>query len=119
MVEGTAILQYYSTTRAVVQEAGVPDIRIVSDSNIMMDKPVVAGTPITVEFILEKLSAGEYIEQILGSHPTLTREGVQAAISTPRTACVPPLFLQSTHSLTYLAEESIDRAIVYSLREAG
>jgi uncharacterized protein (DUF433 family) len=56
------------------------DVRIVSDPNVMMGKPVVAGTRITVELILEKLSAGESMEQILDSHPALTREGLQAAI---------------------------------------
>ena len=47
----------------------------------MMGKPVVAGTRITVELILEKLSAGETIEQLLEAHPRLTREGVLAALS--------------------------------------
>jgi len=51
-----------------------------SDPSVMMGKPVVAGTRITVELILEKLGAGETIEQILASHPRLTREGVLAAI---------------------------------------
>lgn len=46
----------------------------------MMGKPVVAGTRITVELILEKLAAGETIEQILDAHPQLTREAVLAAI---------------------------------------
>lgn len=54
---------------------------IISDPNIMMGKPVVAGTRITVELILEKLSAGESIEQIIKSHPKLTREGIQAALN--------------------------------------
>ena len=54
--------------------------RIVSDPDVMMGKPVAAGTRITVELILEKLSAGESIERILDSHPTLTREGLQAAM---------------------------------------
>ncbi|MCL6569178.1 MAG: DUF433 domain-containing protein [Meiothermus silvanus] len=53
---------------------------IVSDPNVMMGKPVVAGTRITVELILEKLAAGETIEQILDAHPQLTREAVLAAI---------------------------------------
>ncbi len=35
---------------------------IVSNPNVMMGKPVVAGTRITVELILEKLAAGETIE---------------------------------------------------------
>jgi uncharacterized protein (DUF433 family) len=53
---------------------------IQSDPKIMMGKPVVAGTRITVELILEKLAAGETIEQILEAHPRLTREGVLAAL---------------------------------------
>jgi len=53
---------------------------IVSDPNVLMGKPVVAGTRITVELILEKLAAGETIEQILDAHPQLTREAVLAAI---------------------------------------
>ena len=44
---------------------------IQSDPDVMMGKPVVAGTRITVELILEKLSAGETIEQILEAHPLL------------------------------------------------
>ena len=54
---------------------------IVSDPAVMMGKPVVAGTRITVELILEKLSAGETIDQILKEHPRLTREGIRAALS--------------------------------------
>ena len=61
-------------------EALTANARIVSDPDVMMGKPVVAGTRITVELILEKLSAGESIEQILDSHPTLNREGLQAAM---------------------------------------
>ena len=54
---------------------------IVSDPNVMMGKPVVAGTRITVELILEKLSAGETVEQVLEAHPRLTREAVRAALA--------------------------------------
>lgn len=46
-----------------------------------MGKPVVAGTRITVELILEKLAAGESVEQILDEHPQLSREAIQAALS--------------------------------------
>jgi uncharacterized protein (DUF433 family) len=46
----------------------------------MMGKPVVRGTRITVELILEKLAAGETMEEILDAHPRLTREGIQAAL---------------------------------------
>jgi uncharacterized protein (DUF433 family) len=54
---------------------------VVSDPAIMMGKPVIAGTRITVELILEKLAAGETVEQILDAHPRLTREGIQAALA--------------------------------------
>ena len=53
---------------------------IQSDPAVMMGKPVVAGTRITVELILEKLSAGETIEQVLEAHPRLTRGSVLAAL---------------------------------------
>jgi len=51
------------------------------DPSIMMGKPVVAGTRVTVELILEKLAAGETTEQILAAHPRLTRESIQAALA--------------------------------------
>jgi len=54
---------------------------IVSDPAVLMGKPVISGTRITVELILEKLAAGETIEQILAAHPRLTREGVSAALA--------------------------------------
>ena len=47
----------------------------------MMGKPTVAGTRITVELILEKLAAGESVEQILSEHPRLTEESIRAAIA--------------------------------------
>jgi len=54
---------------------------IVSDPAIMMGKPVIAGTRITVELVLEKLAAGEAVEQILDAHPQLTREAIKAALA--------------------------------------
>ena len=54
---------------------------IVSDPNIMMGKPVVAGTRVTVELILDKLAAGESFEQITAAHPPVTREAIQAALA--------------------------------------
>ncbi len=54
---------------------------VVSDPRVMMGKPVIVGTRITVELILEKLAAGETPEQILESHPRLRREAIQAALA--------------------------------------
>ena len=55
--------------------------RIVSDPAVLMGKPVVAGTRITVELILERMGAGESIEELLAAHPRLTRDGVLAALA--------------------------------------
>lgn len=52
-----------------------------TDFNIMMGKPVIIGTRITVELILEKLAAGETYEQIIEAHPRLTRKAILAAIA--------------------------------------
>ena len=41
---------------------------IESTPAIMMGKPVIAVTRITVELILDKLAAGETIEQVLARH---------------------------------------------------
>jgi len=54
---------------------------IVADPKITMGKPTVAGTRITVELMLEKLAAGETVEQILAAHRRLTDEGIRAALA--------------------------------------
>ncbi len=54
---------------------------VLSDPSVMMGKPVISGTRMTVESILEKLAAGESVEQILKSHPRLTKEAIRAAMS--------------------------------------
>ena len=54
---------------------------VTSDPAVMMGKPVITGTRITVELILEKLAAGEAIPQILDAHPRLTPEAIQAALA--------------------------------------
>jgi uncharacterized protein (DUF433 family) len=54
---------------------------IVSDFKIMMGKPVVIGTRISVELILEKIAAGETYEQMIEAHPRLTQEAIRAAIA--------------------------------------
>jgi uncharacterized protein (DUF433 family) len=55
--------------------------RIVCHSGIMLGKPVIKGTRITVEHILRRLSDGEDIEQIISSYTNLTREDVLAVYS--------------------------------------
>lgn len=53
--------------------------RIARDPEIMLGKPTIRGTRITVELILRKLGAGVSVEEILQAHPRLTREDVLAA----------------------------------------
>jgi uncharacterized protein (DUF433 family) len=52
-----------------------------SNPNVMMGKPVIKGTRITVESILEKLAYGESREQLLAAHPRLTKEAIDAALA--------------------------------------
>ena len=70
---------------------------IIIDPEIMMGKPIIRGTRITVETILEKLAAGESEEQLLEAHPRLTREAIQAAFKyaaeTLRAGHTPPIFV--------------------------
>ena len=53
---------------------------IACDPEILMGKPVVKGTRLSVELILEKLSNGESMEDILTAHPRLTKEGIFSAL---------------------------------------
>ena len=47
--------------------------------DVMMGKPVIKGTRLTVELILERLGNGAPMEDILDSYPQLGREHIQAA----------------------------------------
>lgn len=53
--------------------------RIVRDPEIMVGKPTIRGTRITVESILRKLGAGMPVDEILAAHPRLTHEDILAA----------------------------------------
>lgn len=50
------------------------------DPAILGGKPVIAGTRLSVELVLDKLAAGRTVDELLEAHPNLTREGVQAAL---------------------------------------
>ena len=53
---------------------------IETNPKIMFGKPVIKGTRITVELILEKLADDESVETILSSYPHLSREQVLATV---------------------------------------
>lgn len=52
--------------------------RITTDPKVMMGKPVIAGTRITVEFILRMLGTGHSIDELVAEY-RLTPTDVQAA----------------------------------------
>ncbi len=55
--------------------------RIEIDSAVMMGKPVIRGTRITVELILRKLAEGASEAELLEDYPHLTAEDIRAAIA--------------------------------------
>ncbi|HEX8982372.1 MAG TPA: DUF433 domain-containing protein [Ktedonobacterales bacterium] len=54
--------------------------QIISDPTILAGKPVIAGTRISVQLILEKLRDGWTIDDLLDAYTHLTREQVVAAL---------------------------------------
>jgi len=54
--------------------------RITVDSKILVGKPVIKGTRIAVEFILELLANGWTVDDILKNYPQLKKEDVTAAL---------------------------------------
>jgi uncharacterized protein (DUF433 family) len=61
-------------------DMGLTD-RIVLDSKILTGKPVVRGTRISVELVVELLAAGCSHAQILASYPHLTEEDIRACLA--------------------------------------
>ena len=55
--------------------------RIVVDPKILAGKPVIRGTRLAVEFILELLAAGESESEVLANYPGLSREDILACLS--------------------------------------
>ncbi|MGI8670967.1 MAG: DUF433 domain-containing protein [Aridibacter sp.] len=58
--------------------------RIESNPKIMLGKPVIKGTRITVELVLEKIANGETVNEILSSYPHLNREQILACVDFAR-----------------------------------
>ena len=54
--------------------------RIVIDPNIMVGKPLIRGTRITVELIVRLLAQGQTFDAILTAYPHLAREDILAAL---------------------------------------
>jgi uncharacterized protein (DUF433 family) len=63
----------------VGQEDTVAHERIETNPKVMVGKPVVRGTRVTVELILRKLGAGMTADEIIADHPRLSVEDIRAA----------------------------------------
>jgi uncharacterized protein (DUF433 family) len=55
--------------------------RIAIDPAVMLGKPVIRGTRITVELILRKLGQGATLSDLLDAHPNLTEDDIRAAMT--------------------------------------
>lgn len=55
--------------------------QIIIDPNICNGRPIIEGTRITVQTILEFLSAGDTLEDVLEEYPSITREDVLACLA--------------------------------------
>ena len=58
--------------------------RIVVDPEILAGKPVIRGTRLAAEFILELLAAGQTENEILENYPGLTRADILACLAYAR-----------------------------------
>ena len=54
--------------------------RIEINAEVMLGKPVIRGTRVTVELLLRKLSEGAAEDDLLDAYPRITREDVRAAV---------------------------------------
>ena len=54
--------------------------RIVRDPRVMVGKPVVRGTRIPVELVLEQLAFNLDLDDLFGAYPELTRDDVSACL---------------------------------------
>lgn len=54
---------------------------VVVDPKVLAGKPIIRGTRISVELLMDRLADGWSMEQILESYPRVTRDDVLAAIS--------------------------------------
>ncbi len=49
--------------------------------NVMLGKPIIKGTRITVELVMRKFASGYSVEELLKGYPNLTKEQILAAFS--------------------------------------
>ncbi len=70
--------------------------RITIDPKVMLGKPCIKGTRITVELILEKLAGGATVEWILDGYPHIKREDVLEAIQYAHAVLTNEVIIEAT-----------------------
>jgi uncharacterized protein (DUF433 family) len=58
--------------------------RIVADANVLLGKPVIKGTRISVELVMDLLAGGYTPDQILQQYDHLTRDDIHACLAYAR-----------------------------------
>jgi uncharacterized protein (DUF433 family) len=72
--------------------------RITSNPNIFGGKPIINGTRISVEFVLELLAAGVTEDEILSDYPHLKREDIQACLQYAADSIKNEVYLELEHA---------------------
>ncbi|MBS3771954.1 MAG: DUF433 domain-containing protein [Bacteroidales bacterium] len=54
---------------------------ITSDNNVLAGKPVIKGTRLSVEFIIDRLASGWSEEELIENYPRLKKEHLQAVFA--------------------------------------
>jgi uncharacterized protein (DUF433 family) len=55
--------------------------RICIDPAVMIGKPTIRGTRITVELVLRKLAEGATVTELIDAYPQLSRDSIHAAMA--------------------------------------
>jgi uncharacterized protein (DUF433 family) len=63
-----------------MEDTGMWEERIDRDPGILSGKPIIKGTRISVEFLLNLLSSGWSYEEVLENYPQLSRESILATL---------------------------------------
>jgi uncharacterized protein (DUF433 family) len=101
--------------------------RIEINPAVMLGKPVIRGTRITVELILNKLAEGETESELLEDYPHLTPEDIRAAIAYGAASVAheevvllaDPSKSDKPWNVEFVADESCAAPVIRALRIAG
>ena len=91
--------------------------RITLDPKILAGKPIVRGTRISVEFVVDLLGRSWTAEQILAEYDHLTREDIQACLAYAGDVLKSERIEESR--VRFLANENVSATVITSLRQIG